>query len=85
MSVKAWRIVWAGILDETGICIAETRGKALALAMRQLEECGYRAVWSDLRCRRAPEYDAWARRQPAHRRPVVEEWVKREAERSVMG
>ena len=78
--MKAWRIVWKGMPQEAGIYIAPTRGKAMAKAMRQIDECGYSAKWPDLHCRRAPQYDDWAGRQNEYRiaHGMTEYWVEKE-------
>lgn len=81
--MKAFRIVWSGIPEESGIYIAATAAKAKAIALRHLEDVGYRGTFAQLKCRRAPEYDAWAANQSVKRQltGIVEEWVKREATR----
>ena len=85
--MKAWRIVWPGLPDEVGIYIASTAGKARAMAHRQLHEAGYKGRWTELRVRRAPEYDRWAERQPERRRQtgITEEWVRQELRSALSG
>ncbi len=80
--MKAWRVTWKGLPNETGIIAAEKRSQASASVARQIEEeCGYKEVWGRIRCTRAPEYDAWAKAQPPARirRSILEEYVKAEA------
>ena len=44
----------------TGIMAAETHGQAKFRLFRELKDIGYRPTVSAIRCRRAPEHDAWA-------------------------
>lgn len=78
--MKAFRVTWTRIPDQVGIRITTSAGKAKAATMRVLEELGWSAKWSELRCTRAPEYDEWAARQPERRQMIgmLEEYVKLE-------
>lgn len=54
---RAWRVT---VIGETGIVAAATRGKAIATILKNAEEAGHKASWSDVRAVRAKEYDGWA-------------------------
>jgi hypothetical protein len=42
------------------IVATETRGQAIARTLFSANDAGYRIKFTDIRCRRAPEHDAWA-------------------------
>lgn len=56
---RAWRVSVDGFEDS--IYGTDRRGKAIARAFHSLRALGYLVQWSSVRCRRAPEYDAYWR------------------------
>jgi hypothetical protein len=54
---RAFRLTAYG---NSGIMAAESCGQAKFRLFRELKDNGYRPTVSAIRCRRAPEHDAWA-------------------------
>ena len=74
----AWRVTTRGF-KEAGIYAAATRSKAVASSYNACRDVGYSVTWTDIKAKRAPEYDAWAKATKA-RHGMIEECVKAELE-----
>ena len=54
---RAWRVTWD---HQSGVTAASTRGQAIFRLFSELKSLGYRPKLGEIKCRRAPEWDAWA-------------------------
>jgi hypothetical protein len=69
----AYRAGWSGMF---GIVAAESRAKAVYQTLQGAKDAGYSPKFTDIRAKRAPEYDEWASRQ-LRNGCFTEEYVQR--------